>query len=501
MNMGERLKRHWALYVVLGFQVILTFSWLWRYAPSNDEALYLRVGREELAAWFHHGRIPGRIPSSYFSGAPFGWPILGGAADNLGGLTAARAVCLVLMLIVTALTYFIALRLSGRRQVAALAAGFAGLTGVLDYLGSSATFEPLALAILMAATWLTVRAKGDWRFYAVSGEVLFASNLAKYGTVAWIPIVAAIAFLTCGGDWKFKVRNGVIVAGTAIILDAIFFFSAGRNYRHGIELTTISRHNAPSTVANSSGIVLAHWTMLVGGILVFAIFGIAMSWFAKHDWRTVSLMSVLTLGLLIPVIDQARLGQIWSLDRNSAFGVPFGAIAAGFGLSYIAEWLASRSSIRTSQWAAIVPLALLMLFGTIHPWEAHGNPAKYMRLASMIEQHYRKGTFIGASGSGNVVQFYTANRIPPGRWLSVSRSQFVKELKRNKVSVVVLHWIQQSPNEEARTIALISGKPGWKLYSRFGKGHGEVQIWGYTPHHSHHRHHHSNHRHHQSRKG
>ena len=219
-SVADRAKHHWALGVVLAVQAILTLSWLWRFSPSNDEALYLRVGHEEIAAWFSHGHIPGRIPSTYFSGAPFGSPVLNATASNLGGLTAARSVSMILMLIVTVLVYFTALELSGRRQAAALSAGFAGLTGVAGFLGSSATFEPLALALLMTSVWLTVRAKGDWKIYLQAGVLLFFSNLAKYGTVAWIPVVGVIAALTCGGtwwhgtlpvSWKTRVFNGLFV--------------------------------------------------------------------------------------------------------------------------------------------------------------------------------------------------------------------------------------------------------------------------------------------------
>jgi hypothetical protein len=478
----QRAKPHWPLWTGLVIQTALTLPWLWRYAPSNDEALYLRAGHEEWALWLHGTPTPRSFPL-IFSGAPTFWPPLGALADSLGGLAAARALCMVLMLGVTALTYFAALRLAApRRDVAAFAAALAGLTGLASFLGGSATFEPLAIFLLMLSTWMALRAEGSWRWYVAAGAVLAGADAAKYGAVAWDPVVIGLVLLHNWTDWTTALRRGAILAVSTAVFAGSMIAIGGTSYAHGITVTTLGRASAPDTIAASSGRVVLDSFMLIGGVLVLAILAVVASGLRHERWAQTWSLGLLTLGLVIPMIDQARLGQLGSLDRNTGFGLPFGAIAAGFGISYSVEWVTKRfekgPALVRAAW--IAPVLALVLFGLFHPWQASGAQGMAMRLTAAIQRSYKPGTYIGITGSGDIQQYYL-HQIGPHNWVPLNKPRFTQLLNQRRVSVIVLRYSARYPREERSILNLISHREGWSLFRTLGHGQNATQVWKFTP--------------------
>ncbi|PWT76042.1 MAG: hypothetical protein C5B60_04550 [Chloroflexi bacterium] len=485
-SFAERAKLNWPLWCVLVIQIAITIPWLSHYAPSNDEALYLRAGHEEWAHWLHGVPTPRSFPLT-FSGAPVLWPPLGALADSIGGLTAARALCMILMLGVTALTYFTALRLAAmRRDVAAFAAALAGLTGLASFLGGSATFEPLALFLLMLSTWLAVRAKGNRWVYIAAGLVLALANAAKYGTVAWDLVVIGLATLHNWTDWKSAARRGLILGCCTAIFVVGLLAVGGKSYVHGITATTLGRGSAPATIAITSETVIFHSFMLIGGVLVLAILAIAASGLRHEHWSHTCLLGLLTLGLIIPMIDQARLGQLGSLDRNTGFGLPFGAIAAGFGISYTIDWISehSRKGPIPARAAWVAPVVALMIFGLVHPWQASGGQGVARRLATLIQRSYRPGTYIGVPGSGDIEQYYLP-KIGSRKWVPLNKPRFTRLLRQHRISVIVLHYSPRYPQEEATVLNLISHSAGWSLIRTLGHGQHATEVWVFSRVHSH----------------
>ena len=121
-----------------------------RTAPFTDEALYLEAGHAELAHWTQHA--PVLHYASFFSGAPVIYPPMAAVADSVGGLAAARALSLMCMLATTALIYLIGDRLFGR-LAGVLAALLFGVCGLGVHYGALATFDPMALFLLVLAAW------------------------------------------------------------------------------------------------------------------------------------------------------------------------------------------------------------------------------------------------------------------------------------------------------------------------------------------------------------
>src|SRR5579875_3749050 len=93
----------WPLMVIIAVQTALSARLIWSNTAFQDEALYLWAGHMEFAHWFYGARIPA-FPA-YFSGAPVIYPLLGAAADSIGGLAAARVLSLAFMLGATALLW------------------------------------------------------------------------------------------------------------------------------------------------------------------------------------------------------------------------------------------------------------------------------------------------------------------------------------------------------------------------------------------------------------
>ena len=194
--MMSRLTREWPLAIVLPAQAALTLPWLWRTAPFTDEALYLDAGHQLWAHWLHQVPVPDY--ASWFSGAPVLYPPLGAAADAAGGLPAARALSLLLMLGATAAIYFTGLRLFGRTAAFFSAALFA-VTGLIVHYGAFATYDAPALFFLAIGTWAAVHVRdGRTRWLVACTAALIIANAFKYATLAWDPSSSAWCFCTAG---------------------------------------------------------------------------------------------------------------------------------------------------------------------------------------------------------------------------------------------------------------------------------------------------------------
>src|ERR1035438_4502425 len=143
-----RVPGRWPLVVVLVVQAVLSLRLVRADTAFEDEALYLWAGHLEWAHLLHGTPLP-QFPS-YFSGAPVLYSPLGALADSVGGLTAARILSLVFMLGATAVLWFTAGRLYGRRAAFFGAALFAVLGPTL-HLGAFATLDAMSVFLVRSA--------------------------------------------------------------------------------------------------------------------------------------------------------------------------------------------------------------------------------------------------------------------------------------------------------------------------------------------------------------
>lgn len=329
---GWRVLRHprSVLLAVLIVQAVLSLRLIWSNTAFQDEALYLWAGHLELAHFLYPAT---KIPnfSTYFSGAPVIYPIIGAIADTYGGLALARGLSLVFMLGATILLYGVTTRLFNRRAAIGAVAIFAVL-GPVQVLGAFATYDAMALFLLALASWLVVRAEGRLGelLLILAGLVLALADATKYATALWDPVVIALAMLTATrGGWVRSVLRGVRTAiYIAVPLAVALFGFGGHSYISGLLFTTISR-KAGGTAVTAPTVFLDSFNW-VGIVFVIAAIGVAISF--TQSVRIRLLCGTLTAAILLAPAEQARIHILTSLHKHVAFGAWFAAIVAGYAL-------------------------------------------------------------------------------------------------------------------------------------------------------------------------
>ena len=279
--MRDRIVAAWPLWSLLVAQIVLTQRWIWRTAPFTDEALYLQAGHAEWAHWLHHAPLPDY--ASWFSGAPVLYPPLAAATDSAGGLVAARALSLIVMLATTAMVYMIGSRIFSQGCAGALGALVFAVCGLVVHYGAFATFGPPSLFLLVVATWAAIRIRdGRFAWLPACACMIAAANATKYATLAWDPVVIGIIILHGWDEARWQaIGRAASVAATVAVLDLGLVMFGGSTYARGVIVTTIFRSihwGAPSSVAS----VLARAFALTGALLLPAIAGVVVSILARR---------------------------------------------------------------------------------------------------------------------------------------------------------------------------------------------------------------------------
>lgn len=443
-DLTKRLNDAWPLWAVLVAQAVLTVPWLWRTAPFTDEALYLEAGHAEWAHWLHHAHIADY--PSWFSGAPVFYPPLAAAANSAGGLPAARAVSLLLMFATTALVYLIGCRLFNR-LIGALAAALFAVGGLAVHYGAFATFSPFALFLLMLAAWAAVRVRdGGFGWLPACALALVAANVAKYATALWDPVVVCMLVLH---GWD-KARREAIgracsVTATVLVIEAGLLVLGGADYARGLAVTTLFRTihwGAPSSWAS----VLARAFAIIGVLVLTGLLGVLVSLLRRRPKALTVFLALLVLAAVLAPIDQARIHQLPSLDKNMGFGLPFAALSAGYALGEGRSWMGRRwewGRMAASVTAAVVLLAVLVS-GRLEGVQFRGpGIVTADQIVAAIRHGYRHGTYVISDGGARMEQYYLPT-IPPDSWIGMftgsasQRERIAGQIRCGHVSVVVL---------------------------------------------------------------
>ena len=410
---AARTQRSWPLLAVLAAQAALSLRLVWANTAFQDEALYLRAGNLEWAHWLHGSPIPD-FPA-YFSGAPVIYPPVGALVDSIGGLTAARALSLGLMLGVTSLLWATTARLYGRRA-ALLASGlFATLAGT-QFLGAVATYDALALLMVALAVWLGVRSSDlgpcpRALLLVLCSCTLAAADAVKYAAALFTPTVLAVVIFA---TWRRRrgtvaVAAGLTVLGAWLALILVAIAIGGHGYWLGIRVSTLSR--SPATTPAAEVLQRAYvWTSL---IMVLAVLGAVLA--SRRETSGKFLPAVLAAtGLLVPVT-QARLHTTVSLQKHVVFGAWFAAIAAGYALARLSRVDPGHG------WAAVMalPIAASTLFGSMGQaaalYGAWPNSANVIRVLSSATRTH-PGHYLAEDY--DVEAYYLRSAVPWPRWSS-----------------------------------------------------------------------------------
>ncbi|HEX6932447.1 MAG TPA: glycosyltransferase family 39 protein [Streptosporangiaceae bacterium] len=483
--MRERIVAAWPLWSLLVAQAVLTQRWIWRTAPFTDEALYLQAGHAEWAHWLHHAPLPDY--ASWFSGAPVLYPPLAAAADSAGGLAAARWLSLIIMLATATMVYLIGSRTFGR-TAGVLAALVFAVCGLVVHYGAFATFGPPSLFLLVAATWAAVRIRGGSVAWLPACAVLLAAaNATKYATLAWDPVVVGIIILHGwrGASWR-AIGRGASVAVTTAVLDLGFVMFGGPTYARGVIVTTIFRSihwGAPSSAAS----VLARAFTMTGTLVLPAIAGVLISILTRRPPAMTALLGLLVLAAVLAPIEQARIHEVSSLDKNMAYGLPFAAIGAGYALSAGSGWLAQRFALGAIAGVAAVIVVVLavMVSGRYAKVQFRGQGiAAATTVVTAIRQNYRPGTLVLSDGASRVEQYYLP-AIPPFAWVRAythtaqQRTRLADQIRSCLVSVVVMRMSGRTYDQpyDPAIVRLLNRAGGYKLATVATYGAFRTAVW------------------------
>jgi Dolichyl-phosphate-mannose-protein mannosyltransferase len=400
-----RVAVRWPLVAVLVAQAALSLRLVWSNTAFQDEGLYLRAGHLEWARLLHGTPIPD-FPS-YFSGAPVIYPPIAALADSVGGLAAARLLSLFFMLAVTFLLWATALRIYGQRSALLSAALFATLAGT-QFLGAFATYDAMALLLLVLAAWLGVRSAdceypGKLTLLVTTGVILATADAVKYATAVFTPVVIVLIGFTA---WRTRglrtgLTAGLIVLGSWIVSVSAAIIAGGHEYWLGITTSTLDRPQANAAVAT----VFERSYIWTSMVLVLAVLGAVLA--ARGEARGKVLPAFLTAAALIAPAMQARLHTTVSLQKHVVFGAWFAAIAAGYAMARLSRIDSGRG------WAAVMalPIAASTLFGSMgqaaslyQVWPnaagavnalrsaVHAHPGNYLAEDYDVEAYYLRGT-------------------------------------------------------------------------------------------------------------
>jgi hypothetical protein len=472
----DRIAASWALWSVLAAQATLTLPWMWRTAPYSGEALYLSAS--------HSGWGPLFAEATSLPGSPVLYPPIVSVFDTLGGLIGARLLSLLFMLGATALVYLMGDRMFGQIS-GLLAALLFAVCGIIVHLGAAATFDPMALFLLVLSLYAAIRMRDGAIWWVLLCPVaLAAANATKYTTIAWDPLIIGTVLLY---GWSKKAQAiclTISVTATVAVLDFGILMLGGPDVAASVLLNTIYR--SPQAGPPSSMLsVLGHAMLMTGLIILIAIAGILVSVVKKMPATATAFLCLLVAAALIAPIEQARIHQMASLDQNMSFGLPFAALAAGYALGGWRQWLGRRrywgKIIATV--AAVGTVITMLIVGRAERVQFRGpSVVAAQRVATAIENNHRPKTFVLVDGTDKTDRYYVPS-ITEDWWITTpsiatgAGYETLAQICSGQVSVVIFRTTAgQYDNPNDKLIAGIVHR----MYSRkawAGKGGHRTTVW------------------------
>jgi 4-amino-4-deoxy-L-arabinose transferase-like glycosyltransferase len=405
------------LLAVLALQIALAY--LLTNTAFEDEALYLYAGHRELDFLLHHTPTYDTY-SSYFSGAPFLYPVLAAVVDSALGLEGARALSLLFMVGATALVWMTARRLYGR-QAAVVGAALFGVSAPTLFLSRLATYDAMCVFLLAVALWVVVRtARANPAWALMAAPVLVLAAATKYASALYLPTVVVAAVLVvpaAGGTWLRACLRGVLLASATAAL-AWLALVAWPSLRQGLEQTTVNRAAGAEPLSN----ILRLSAVWGGWIAVLAVVGVCVA-ARGRQLSTTLLAGALTVTAAFATLYQAHLGTSVSLHKHIGFGLLFAAPVAGLGLASAARLGASRA--RALPGFALGVCVLLAFYAnhavapTYGGWpDSSGEVAALRPLVGPgTDQRY-------LVEENEVPRYYLAARTEPYQWLTTYYFQY-----------------------------------------------------------------------------
>ncbi|GAB91016.1 glycosyltransferase family 39 protein [Gordonia rhizosphera] len=332
-----------ALVGVLVLQAALTL----RLSNSafQDEATYVFAGHRVLALWLHGTPTYDDYPS-YFSGAPFLYPVAAAVADGVGGLEAARALSLICALVTTALLYLVARRLFDPAVAVAAAFVFAVSEPTL-VIGRLATYDAAALLLVALAVWIGVRwSTSSLPTLAVMPPVLVLAIFTKYAALLYVPAAIAVTAIAVARDRGRRpaLIHAATVTGLVAALSAAFLAAAPQLW-DGMFSTTLHRSPGGDTrweVASDAAAFVGLAMLIAGaGAVLYCRTNSPVPLDTTPRFLRILLAAVLLATGLAAPVNQMVAQTAVSLHKHVGFGLWFAAPLAGvvlMGLLRTRSW-------------------------------------------------------------------------------------------------------------------------------------------------------------------
>ncbi|OHV31770.1 MULTISPECIES: ArnT family glycosyltransferase [Pseudofrankia] len=456
---GTRAGLAAGLIAVLAVQAAVTLSL--SATAFEDEALYLHAGRQILNSWIHGGPDYDDF-AGYFSGSPYIYPPLGALADGVAGLAGARLLSLVFALVTTVLVAAVGRTLFDRTAGVAGAAAFV-CGGPVLFLGGFATYDAMALMLLTGGLAVGLRAAVAERtrtallLSSVAGVLLAGAVATKYMVALFVPsvclVVLAMTIRTSrslsggsaeapgtpsparrppaegasatgshrrptrrarGRGFRLSARLAALALGGAAGAAAtagVWLGLTGTRQLSGMRTTTISRTPFVTTGRLD---VFEHGLRWAAPTLLVAVLAVALV-----GRRRPVLAGLLLITSLLPIIFQARSGELTSLHKHVAFGLAFAAPLAGAGVAGAVTWLGARNPGRILPLSILLAAAaglVLLYSGARTAHDLFGQWADSRPLVAFLRSQVGNPSDHYLVEESEVPRYYLEDRTASGQW-------------------------------------------------------------------------------------
>jgi hypothetical protein len=374
-----------ALLAILCLQAAMSLRL--RNTAFEDEALYLFVGRLEIAHLLHGAPLPTDY-AAYFSGAPVLYPVLAAALNSVGGLGLARALSLAEIMAITGMLYSCT-RFLFNERVALCAAALFSVTEPALFLGNFATFDATCLFLLAGGTTIVVRTSRSRRpLFLLAAPIVALAVAVKYAGMLFVPTIAVLVALAgwpALTGWPSPRRRAVLrvlafCAAVAVLL-LIGASLGGHDFLNGLTTTTTARAGG----ATAPLVVLRESTRWCGVVFALAVIGTIgytrrirtepgelIATVGRRPLRA-ALGAVLTGTALLAPVYQMHLHTDVSLHKHVGFGLFFAAPMAGLGLTRLIGDHFRRPQLGVAAWSIALVLGMSQSWTLYHDWPS-ANP-------------------------------------------------------------------------------------------------------------------------------
>lgn len=418
---GRWLIERVPLLAVLFLQIVLSYRL--HNSAFEDESLYLYAGHREIGWLLHHTPIYDNY-ATYFSGAPFLYPVAGAVADGLFGLEGARALSLLCMLGATSLVWSTSRALYGRHAAACAAALFAVAAPTI-FLGRLATYDAPALLLLAISFWIVVRtSRRSVLFVLLAVPPAALAVGTKYVALLYVPIIALVAVLCgrFGGEergrgWLTAILRGTLFCvGLAALLYG-WLILLGPAFRQGIAATTTHR----AAGGDALSLIALKSAEYGAGVFALALVGIGvdLAWARRSGasgptrLARALLSGSLALSALLAPLYQMHLHTLTSLHKHVGFGLLFASPIAGVALAAVL-----RAGARDPRRLGVALLACLGLTAAA----LNQSAALYQQwpdataMVQALRTQIRPVTGHYLAEESEVPRYYTADLTEPYQW-------------------------------------------------------------------------------------